>query len=108
MSEILPTSSFSSPFLSDVLFSSHIFYSISLYKENNIYLELSFISGFPGGSLIENPPAYAGDTSWILGLGRSPGGENGNTLQYSCLGNPTDKGAWQATAHGVTEEPDTT
>ena len=64
MSEILPTSSFSSPFLSDVLFSSHIFYSILLYKENNIYLELSFISGFLGGSLIENLPACAGSLGW--------------------------------------------
>ena len=41
------------------------------------------------------------DTVSIPGLGRSPGGGNGNTLQYSCLGNPMDRGTWQATVHGV-------
>ena len=46
----------------------------------------------------------AGDTSSIPGLGRFPGGENGNPLQYSCLGNPTDREAWWATAQGVTKE----
>ena len=45
----------------------------------------------------------ARDVCSILGLGRSPGGENGNPLQYSCLENPMDRGAWQATVHGVTE-----
>ena len=43
----------------------------------------------------------AGDTGLIIGMGRSPGDINGNTLQYSCLGNPMDKGAWWATVHGV-------
>ena len=43
----------------------------------------------------------AGDTGFIPGLGRSPGEGNGNPLQYSCLGNPMDWGAWRATAHGV-------
>ena len=43
----------------------------------------------------------AGDLGAIPGLGRSPGEGNGNTLQYSCLENPTDRGAWQATVHGV-------
>ena len=42
-----------------------------------------------------------GDLGSIPGLGRSPGEGNGNTLQYSCLENPTDRGAWQATVHGV-------
>ena len=54
--------------------------------------------------LVKNPPAKAGDTgdmSSISRLGISPGGENGNPLQYSCLENPVDKGAWQATVHGV-------
>ena len=46
--------------------------------------------------------------SSIPGLGRSPGEGNGNPLQYSCLGNPTDRGAWWAIVHGVAEELDTT
>ena len=49
-------------------------------------------------------PSNAGDTgdvSWIPGWGRSPGGGNGNLLQYSCLGNPTDRRTWKATVHGV-------
>ena len=45
----------------------------------------------------------AGDLGLFLGLGRSVGEENGNPLQYSCLKNPMDKGAWQATVHGVTK-----
>ena len=59
--------------------------------------------GFPSGSVVKNPPANAGDVSLILGLGRSPGEENGNPLQYPCLGNPMDRGAWWATVHGVAE-----
>ena len=65
-------------------------------------------SGFPGGSVVKNPPANAGDVGSIPGLGRSPGDGNGNPLQYSCLGNPVDRGEWQATVHGVTKELDTT
>ena len=56
--------------------------------------------------MVKNLPANAGDTrdtASIPGLGRSPGVGNGNLLQYSCLENPTDKGAWQATVHGVTK-----
>ena len=48
--------------------------------------------GFPGGS--ENLPANAGNAVWIAGLGRSPGKGNGNPLQYSCLDDPMDGGAW--------------
>ena len=54
--------------------------------------------------VVKNPSANAGDISGkglIPGSGRSPGGENGNPLYYSCLGNPIDRGAWQATVHGV-------
>ena len=58
--------------------------------------------------MVKNSPANAGDASSILGLGRSPGEGNGNPLQYSCLGNPMDRGAWWATVHGVTKESDTT
>ena len=57
--------------------------------------------GFLGGSVVKNPPANAGDTGSIPGLGRSPGEGNGNTLQYSCLENPIDRGVWWATVHGA-------
>ena len=50
----------------------------------------------------------AGDADSITGLGRTPGERNGNSLQYSCLGNPMDRGAWQATVNGVTKESDMT
>ena len=59
---------------------------------------------FPGGSVVKNPSANAGDAGdmdSIPGSGRSLGGGNGNPIQYSCLGNPVDRGAWQATVHGV-------
>ena len=61
--------------------------------------------------MIKNPPANVGDVrdaGSILGAGRSPGEGNGNPLQYSCLGNPIDRGAWWATVHGVAKESDTT
>ena len=61
--------------------------------------------GFPGGACKELP-ASAGDTvdeGSIPGSGRSPGGGNGNPLQYSCLKNPMDRGAWQAAFHRVTK-----
>ena len=64
--------------------------------------------GFPGGSVVKNPLGNVGDMDSIPGSGRSPGEENGNLLQYSCLGNPMDRGAWQAIVHGVTKELDTT
>ena len=56
--------------------------------------------------MVKNPPANAGDTrdiGLIPGLGRSPAGGNGNPLQYSCLGNSMNRGAWWATVHGVAE-----
>ena len=56
--------------------------------------------------VVKNLSANAGDirdVGSIPGLGRSPGGGHGNPLQYSCLENPTDRGAWQATVHRVTE-----
>ena len=57
--------------------------------------------GFPIGSAVKNPPANAGDTGSILGSGWFPEEGNGNPLQSSCLENPRDRGAWQATVHGV-------
>jgi len=55
------------------------------------------IVGFPGGSGVKNLPANAGDTGSISGSGRSSGEGNKQPVQCSCLGNPTDRGAWQAT-----------
>ena len=57
--------------------------------------------GFPGGSEDKASTCNAGDQGSIPGLGRSPGEGNGNPLQYSCLENPMDRGAWRATVHGV-------
>ena len=58
--------------------------------------------GFPGGSNGKESACSAGDLGLILGSGRSPGEGHGNPLQYSCLENPMDRGAWRATVHGVT------
>ena len=61
--------------------------------------------------MVKNLPANARDMRDVdsaPGFGRSPGEGNGNPLQYSCLGNPMDRGAWQATVHGVAKELDTT
>ena len=60
-------------------------------------------SYFPGGSDSKVSDYNAGDLSSIPGLGRSPGGGNDNPFQYSCLENPMDRGALQATVHGVAE-----
>ena len=62
--------------------------------------------GFPGGTVVKNPPASAGDArdrDSIPGVGRSPGVGIGNPLQYSCLENSMDRGAWMASIHGVTK-----
>ena len=59
--------------------------------------------GFPGGSVVKNPPANVGDSGErgsILESGRCPGEGTKNPLQYSCLGNHMDRGAWRATVHG--------
>ena len=61
--------------------------------------------------MVKNPPASAGDVTGgglIPGSGRSPGGRNGNPLQYSCFENPMDRGAWRTTIHWVTNESDKT
>ena len=64
--------------------------------------------GFPCGSGVKNLPANARDVGLIPEEGRSPGEGNGNLLQYSCLGNPMDRGAWWTTVHGVAKELDIT
>ena len=63
--------------------------------------------GFPGASDSKESACNAGDLGWVPGLGRSPGGGHDNSLRYSCLENPMDRGAWQATVYGVAES-DTT
>ena len=66
---------------------------------------MCWLMGFPSGAG-NSLPANAGDlrdVSSIPGMGRSPGGGHSNPLQYSCLENPMDRGAWQATVHGVAE-----
>ena len=69
---------------------------------------VSLLEAFPGGSAVKNPPGNAADVGLVPVSGRLPGGGNGNPLQYSCQENPMDRGAWQATVHGVTKELDTT
>ena len=60
--------------------------------------------GFPIGSVAKNLPANTGDIGSVPGLGKSPGEGNDNPLQYSCLGNLMDRGAWKDTVHGVVKE----
>ena len=62
-----------------------------------------YLEGFPGGSDGKESACNAGDSGLIPGLGRSAGEENGNPLQYSCLENFTDRGAWWAAVHAVAE-----
>ena len=71
------------------------------FTTNYVFTLLFYISGFASGTMVKNPPASSGDMGLLPGSGRSAGGGNGNSLQYSCLGNPMDWGAWQATVHAV-------
>ena len=83
---------------------------LSIWKGRAFHLESAVKASlaFPGGAVVKNLPAVQelreGDPGSIPGSGRSPGGGNGNPLQYSCLENPMDRGAWQATAHGVPKQ----
>ena len=77
-----------------------IIYIKCWYYKNNIWL------GFPYGTVVKNLPADTRDikdVGSIPGSERSPGVGNDNALQYSCLGNPMDRVAWQATVHGITK-----
>ena len=80
--------------------------TLRLLRRLELFTRISFL-GFPGGSVVKNPPAKAGHTGSIPGSGRCSGGRNSHLLQYSYLGNPMDRGAWQATVHGVAKELDT-
>ena len=72
-------------------------------KPTNLSLFHVQCKNFPDGSMVKNLPANAGDLDSIPGSGRSPGEGNGKPLQYSCLENPMDKGAWWTTVRGVTK-----
>ena len=75
--------------------SSFPFKNTKVSKPENLNLTLySWSLGSPGGSVVKNPPASSGNTGLIPDLGISPGERNGTPLQYSCLGNPMDRGAW--------------
>ena len=79
---------------------------MTFLKYNILNLYRSVV-GFPGGTVVKNLPANAGnakDMGSVPGWGRSSGGGNGNPLQYSYLENPMDRGAWRATVHGVAKE----
>ena len=77
-----------------------LFYSTGNY----IFGHLSYpIMGFPGGSVVKNPPVSVGDVGLIPGFWKYSGRGHGNSLQYPCLENPMDRGAWWATFHGVTK-----
>ena len=80
---------------------------LKIFQHQSFYLSLAiyFIidTGAPGGSDGKESACSAGDLGSIPGLGRSPGEGNGNPLQYSCLKNPMERGAWQAKVHGVAE-----
>ena len=78
-----------------------------LFRLHNQFL-FCFFMGFPGGSVVKDMPANAGDSGLILGSERSPGEGNGNPRQYSCLENPMDRGSWWAALHGVAKDLDTT
>ena len=72
---------------------------IQVYKLPKSNVQVCEFCGFPGGSVVNSPPAYAGDSGdrrSIPGSRRSSGERNGNPFRYSCLGNPMDRGAWQA------------
>ena len=63
----------------------------------------TLLLGFPGGSDSKESACNVGDLGSVSGLGRSPEGGRGKPLQYSCLENPMDRGAWRAIVHGVTK-----
>ena len=73
----------------------------SIYSNDFFFFFTS--QGFPGDSVVKNPPAIQADAGSLPGLGRSPGGGHGNPLQYSCLKNPMGRGARQATVQRVTQ-----
>ena len=79
-------------------------YLLIFHKNLNLCICLKdYLMDFPGGAVVKNPPASAGDECSIPGSGRSPAEGNGNPHQYSCLENSMDRRAWRAMVHGVTK-----
>ena len=76
---------------------------ISAFFDRMLLIRSHAYVGFPGGSDGKESACNAGDSGSVPGLGRYPGEGNGNILQYSCLENSMDRGAWQALVHGVTK-----
>jgi len=85
-----------------------LFLDVKLIPKFSLLQEYFCKWGFPGGSVVKNPPAKVGHAGLIPGSGRSSGEGNGKPLQYSCLGNPMDRETWWATVHGVAKELDMT
>ena len=80
--------------------------SLLIPKDGYNYKEVISLLGFPGGTVVKNPPVNPGDVGfpWVRKMAvEVPGVEDINPLQYSCLENPMDRGAWRATVHGVTK-----
>ena len=75
---------------------------VGLGVKTSLY-SFAFSPDFAGGSVVQNLPTNAGDLGSIPGSGKSPGEAHGNPLQYSCLGDPMDRGAWRAAVHRVAE-----
>ena len=81
--------------------SQRVRHNLVTEQQQRLRVELISELGFPGGSEVKASACNAGDLGSIPGLGRSPGEGNGNPLQYSCLENSMDRGAWWAIVHGL-------
>ena len=82
----------------------HLSICISFTYFSMLIMYIILALSFPGGSVVKNSPVHAGDMGSVLRSGRSPGKGNGNLLQYSCLENSMDWGAWWAIVHGVAKK----
>ena len=78
-----------------------VYYNLSESQFSQTSTAVKHLSGYPGGSVVKNLTAKAGDAGSIPGSGKFPGERNGNPVQYSCLENPMDRRAWRAAIHEV-------
>ena len=84
------------------MFKGHLYIDIAINMDIYVNVDIYDLPGFfSGGSESKESACNAGDLVLILGSGRSPGGGHGQPLQYSCLENSMDRGAWWAAVHGV-------